>query len=186
MNLRAPIRRFPTQCSPGRCERLVVGELAGYSWTVSRLYGRLLFWWRCTVKKDRASARSLEIEFEAGLREEVTAHAGVALLVETGRRSGVIATTDRVLPAKRNPKGLAQGQMVESLVVLSALGGECLDDFQKLREDQGLEAMVGYELPAPSTVRGWLEQCHDDEAMAERPLQGSFIPRESARLAGLR
>ncbi|MDP2948120.1 MAG: IS1380 family transposase [Chloroflexota bacterium] len=138
------------------------------------------------MKKGQESARSLEIEFEAGLREQVTAHAGVALLVETARRSGVIATADRVLPAKKNPKGLAQGQMVESFVMLSALGGECVDDLQKLREDQGLEVLLGYELPAPSTARGWLEQCHDEEAMAERPKQGSFIPRESARLASLR
>jgi hypothetical protein len=138
------------------------------------------------VKKSRESAKSLEVGFEDGLREEVTAHAGVALLVETGRRSGVISAADRVMPAKRNPKGLAQGQMVESLVLLSALGGECLDDLQELREDQGLEVLVGYEFPAPSTARGWLELCHDEEALAERPMQGSFIPRESARLAGLR
>ncbi len=138
------------------------------------------------MKKAREAAKSLEIEFEAGLREEVTAHAGVALLVETARRSGVIAAADRSLPAKRNPKGLTPGQMVESFVVLSALGGECLDDLQKLRQDQGLEAMVGYQIPAPSTARGWLELCHDEEALAERPLQGSFIPQESSRLAGLR
>lgn len=137
------------------------------------------------MKKGKLSARGLEIEFEGGLREEVTAHAGVALLVEVGRRSGVIATADRVLPAKKNPKGLTQGQLVESFVLLSALGGECADDLGKLRQDQGLEALVGYQLPAPSTARGWLELYHDEEATAERPLQGSFIPRESARLAGL-
>ena len=137
------------------------------------------------MKKEKLSARNLEIEFEGGLQEEVTAHAGVALLVEVGRRSGVIPIADRVLPAKKNPKGLTQGQMVESFVLLSALGGECLDDLQKLREDQGLEAMVGYQLPAPSTARSWLELYHDEEAMDERPLQGSFIPQESARLAGL-
>jgi len=138
------------------------------------------------VKKGRESAQSLEIEFEDGLREEVTAHAGVALLVETARRSGVIAAADRALPAKKNPKGLTPGQMVEAFVLLSALGGECPDDLQKLRQDQGLEVMVGYEFPAPSTARGWLEFCHDDEALAERPAQGSFIPRESTRLTALR
>jgi hypothetical protein len=138
------------------------------------------------VKKGKVSAQSLEIGFEDGLREEVTAHAGVALLVETARRSGVIAAADRALPAKKNPKGLTQGQMVESFVLLSALGGECPDDLQNLRQDQGLEVMVGYEFPAPSTARGWLELCHDDEALAERPKQGSFIPREPPRLVALR
>lgn len=138
------------------------------------------------MKKGKLSATKLEIEFEGGLEEAVTAHAGVALLVETGRRSGVISTADRVLRAKKNPKGLLRGQMVESLVLLSALGGECPEDLEKLREDQGLEAMVGYQLPAPSTARGWLEQFHDEEALAVRPRQGSFIPRESAGLVGLR
>lgn len=126
------------------------------------------------------------MEFEDGLTEEVTAHAGVALLVETGRRSGVMERADQVMPAKKNPKGLGQGQVVESFVLLSALGGECLEDFETLRGDRGLEAMVGYSFPAPSTARGWLERCHDEEAVAQRPQQGSFIPRESAGLEGLR
>jgi len=138
------------------------------------------------VKKDKFSAQSLEIEFEDGLSEVYTAHAGVGLLVEALRRSGVVATTERVLPAKRNPKGLTQGQMVESLVVLSALGGECLDDLEVLREDQGMEAILGYHAPAPSTARAWLEQFHDAAAVAKRPLQGSFIPPESPWLGGLR
>ena len=106
------------------------------------------------MKRGRESAKRLEIAFEDGPREEAAAHAGVALLVETARRSGVIAAADRTLPAKKNPKGLTQGQMVESLALLSALGGECPDDLQKLREDQGLEVMVGHEFLAPSTARG--------------------------------
>jgi hypothetical protein len=128
----------------------------------------------------------VEIAFEGGLQEEVTAHAGVALLVETGRRSGVMALAERVLPGKKNPKGLGQGHMVESMVVLSAVGGQCVDDLQGLREDRGLEAMVGYSLPAPSTARSWLEQYHDEQAVAQRPPQGSFIPEESSGLAGLK
>ncbi len=114
----------------------------------------------------------------------VTAHGGVGLLVETARRSGVMERSDRVLPAKKNPKGLGSGQMVESFVLLSALGGECVDDFETLRVDAGLEAMVGYSFPAPSTARSFLEQFHDEGELAKRPAQGSFIPRESAGLEG--
>jgi hypothetical protein len=76
--------------------------------------------------------------------------------------------------------------MVEVQVALSALGGEYLEDLERLRQDQGLEAVLGYELPAPSTARNWLEQFHDEEAVAQRPVQGSFIPQESSGLAGLR
>jgi hypothetical protein len=138
------------------------------------------------MKKDKFSAGSLEIGFEGGLPETYTAHAGVSLLLEAVRRSGIIATADRILPGKKNPKGLTQGQMVESILVLSALGGECLDDLETLRQDQGLGAVLGYELPAPSTARNWLEQFHDEEALTQRPRQGSFIPLESSWLAGLR
>ena len=107
---------------------------------------------RWAVKKDKVLPNSVGIEFEGGLREEVTAHAGVALFVETGRRSGVMAKADRVVPAKKNPKGLGQSQMAESFALLSALGGECIDDFEKLRQDRGLEALVGYPLPAAEGV----------------------------------
>ena len=68
---------------------------------------------------------------------------------------------------------------MESFVILSALGGECVEDFQTLRADLGLGAMVGYSFPAPSTARSFLERFHDEEAVAKRPGQGSFIPRES-------
>jgi hypothetical protein len=138
------------------------------------------------MRKSKLLPRGLEMEFEGGLEEEVTAHAGVALLVETGRRSGAMEKADRVLPPKKNPKGLGQGQMVESFVLLSALGGECVQDFEQLGADRGLETMVGYSFPAPSTARSWLDRFHEEGALAERPAQGSFIPRESAGLEGLR
>lgn len=36
-----------------------------------------------------------------------------------------------------------------------------------------------------STARQWLDQFHDPQTLVERPAQGSFMPRESARLAAL-
>ncbi len=138
------------------------------------------------MKRSKLTAAVLGMEYEGGLEEEVTAHAGVGLLLEVARRSGVIAAADRALPAKKNPKGLTHGQMVETMVLLSALGGDCIDDLEMLREDRGLAALAGYQLPAPSTARSWLERFHDGDAVAGRPMQGSFIPEESTSLAGLR
>jgi len=129
---------------------------------------------------------ALDIDFAGGLTQEVTPHAGVGLLIELGRRSGVMAAAAKHLPPKKSAKGLGQDQMVEAFVLLSALGGECLDDFEGLRRDYGLAAMLGYHLPAAPTARQWLDQFHDEAALAERPQQGSFIPRETDRLAGLR
>lgn len=120
------------------------------------------------------------------MTEQVTPHAGSALLIDLMRRSGVVASVERHLPVKRSAKGLRQGELVEAFVVLSALGGECLDDFDNLRRDRGLAALLGYDLPAASTARQRLDQFHAPEAVAGRPAQGSFIPAESAGLAGLR
>jgi hypothetical protein len=76
--------------------------------------------------------------------------------------------------------------MVESFILLSALGGDCIDDMKRLRQDKGLVAMLGYTPPVPETARQWLDRFHDEELMLGRPLQGAFIPPESRSLAGLR
>ena len=129
---------------------------------------------------------ALDIDPRGGLTDAVTPQAGVALLIDALRRAGVPAAAERHLPAKRSPKGLGQAQMTEAFVLLSALGGECLDDLDHLRRDMGLAALTGYTLPAASTARQWLDRFHEPELLADRPAQGAFIPLESAGLAGLR
>lgn len=79
----------------------------------------------------------LGVKIVGGLREASTPWAGASLLVELSRRSGLDGMANRVLPAKGSAKGLKQGQTVESLVLLSALGGDCIDDMERLREDEG-------------------------------------------------
>src|SRR3989337_3976216 len=101
----------------------------------------------------RPMPNALDIDLRGGLTDKVTPHAGVALLIDCLRRAGVPAAAERHLPAKRSPKGLGQGQMTEAFVLLSALGGECLDDLDHLRRDYGLAALLGYPLPAASTAR---------------------------------
>jgi len=62
--------------------------------------------------------RDLPLDIRGGLEEVTTPHAGVAGLLELGRRSNVMAAAEKYLPAKQSPKGLGQGEMVESFVVL--------------------------------------------------------------------
>jgi len=129
---------------------------------------------------------SLGVTITGGLTEEATSWAGAALLAELYRKAGVEAAAERALPKKKSSKGLRQGQMVESFVLLSALGGDCIEDMERLRQDEGLESMLGYCPPAPETARQWLDKFHDEQLMKKRPLQGAFIPPESARLVGLK
>ncbi len=110
---------------------------------------------------------SLGAAITGGLREEVTAWAGAAVLAELYRKAGVEAAVERSLPKKKSPKGIRQGQMVEVFVLLSALGGECLEDMERLRTDGGLAALLGYRPPAAETARQWLDRFHDDDLMAQ-------------------
>lgn len=55
--------------------------------------------------------------------------------------------------------------MVEVFLSLSSLGGQCVEDVEKLRQDRGLEALLGYRPPAPEKARQWLDGFHDEALM---------------------
>ena len=133
----------------------------------------------------RRRKSKLSIGLAGGLTSVHTAFAGASLLIETYRQAGIGDQAERVLPQKRSPKGLTPGQMVECVVVGSALGMECLEDIERLRQDQGLSGMLGYQPPAPETARQWLDRFHEEALVADRPQQGTFLPLESSGLAGL-
>jgi hypothetical protein len=128
----------------------------------------------------------LGVKLVGGLKEVSTPWAGASLLIDLFRKLKMDQTADRVLPAKKSSKGLKPGQTVESFVLLSALGGEHVEDMERIRKDGGLAAMLGYRPPAPETARQWLDGFHDEALMVGRPSQGSFIAPESRPLAGLR
>lgn len=134
----------------------------------------------------RKTSALASLKIVGGLQELHTAWAGVTLLVDLLRKLELDQIANKVLPAKKSAKGLTAGQMVESFILLSALGGECLDDMKRLRDDAGLAEILSYQPPAPETARQWLDRFHDETLMQNRPVQGSFIPSESGPLAGLK
>jgi hypothetical protein len=56
-------------------------------------------------------------------------------------------------------------------VVLNAAGGECLDDFERLRADPGLGELIGHEVPSPEAVRKFLYAFHEEEKIQEAKQQ---------------
>ena len=128
--------------------------------------------------------------FVGGMTEEVTPWAGVGLFLEMFRHLQIGALVEQILPVKKSEKGLRHGEMTEALVLMSALGGECLDDFANLRRDEGLRAILGYQLPAPETARQWLDKAHEEPLLkvakekAEQLGFLSYIPAESVYLQG--
>jgi hypothetical protein len=122
--------------------------------------------------------------------DTLTSYGGVPLLVRTCRALGVPASVGRHVHVKKRSRGYDEATMVESLVILHAVGGESLDDLTHLREDAGLPEMVGHQIPSPEAARQLLYQCHDDRLIAAAqaavpPGQVVFIPEETAALAGL-
>jgi hypothetical protein len=124
------------------------------------------------------------------LEESLSSYAGVPLLLRAARSLDVPGSVRRHLKLKQRQRGLDEARYVESFVVLNALGGECLEDFDRLREDAGLKEMLGHEMPSPEAARKFLYQFHEAEKLeqAQRELpagQVSYIPQESAALRGL-
>jgi hypothetical protein len=124
------------------------------------------------------------------LSETLTGLGGIPLLVQTFRSLGVAASVKREVRVKERERGYDEAAMVESFVILNAAGGECFDDFQRLREDAGLSEMIGHALPSPDAARRFLYQFHEESKIEEAKgrRQGeeiAYIPEEAEALKGL-
>jgi len=122
--------------------------------------------------------------------ESLTSWGGVPLLVRAYRSLGLPGSVQRNVRVKQRQRGYDEASVIESFVILNAVGGECLEDFDRLREDAGLAEMLGHELPSPEVARKFLYQFHADErieqAQQQRPLgQITYIPGENEPLQGL-
>jgi hypothetical protein len=123
-------------------------------------------------------------------RETMTSWGGIPLLVRAFRSLGLAQSVKQHVQIKQRQRGYEEASFVESFVILNAVGGECLDDFERLREDSGVAEMLGHEIPSPEAARKFLYQFHDEEKIVEAkqqlPLgQVAYIPGENAALQGL-
>jgi hypothetical protein len=124
------------------------------------------------------------------LEECVTAYAGIPLLLQAARSLEVPRLVKQHLQIKQRDRGLDEAGYVESFLVLNTLGGDCLEDFERLREDEGLAEMLGHAVPSCEAARKFLYQFHDaskvEQAQKELPVgQVSYIAEESAPLRAL-
>ncbi len=123
---------------------------------------------------------------EWGAAEEVTARAGLPLVVETLRALGVDELAQAELPEPKRRRGFTPAQKLEALVTLVAAGGDRVEDIRILSEDRGLERLLGQPLPSPDALLDFLGQFHDPACWAERPAdKKAYVPAESAGLRGL-
>jgi hypothetical protein len=125
---------------------------------------------------------------ERPLQEATSPHAGllsISRVFRSLRLPDVIAAN---LPLRQRQRGFSEAQLIESVVLLQALGGECPEDIHLLAKDACLERGLGYAPPKATAVREFLERFHNEKLEKLRPareVQKSFIFPSSAPVAAL-
>lgn len=112
------------------------------------------------------------------LTEASSPHAGLLATSRAFRALGGPGLVEANLPLRKRNRGFSEAQMVESLILLHTVGGECPEDIRLLTDDPCLERGLGYAVPKVTAVREFLERFHDpalEELRPARAVQKSFI-----------
>ena len=122
--------------------------------------------------------------------EVLTGYGGIPMVVQTLRSMRMPQAIQQHVHIKERQRGYDESTFVESFIVLNAAGGDCLEDFGRLREDSGLAELLGHAMPSPEAARKFLYEFHDEakiEASKDQLCLGdiSVIPEETAALRGL-
>jgi len=124
------------------------------------------------------------------IEEKLTALGGLPLLVQAYRSLEVGVSVKEHIAIRQRDRGYDEPTMVESFVLLNGAGGECLEDFEQLRQDAVLAELIGHGFPSPEAARQFLYAFHEESKIREaqqrrRPDEIAYIPEESKALAGL-
>ncbi len=115
----------------------------------------------------------------------LTSFGGLPLVMETFRALGLPQSIQKHLPLLQRQGKYQETDYVESFVSVFAGGGDCVDDFELLRSDEGLKKL-GLRVPSPEAVRCFLNAFHEEELLGGRLPHQAFIPEETMLLQGLR
>jgi len=147
-----------------------------------------------TMRKERRpspteSALLFEVDSKP-IEETLTAFGGIPLVVQAFRSLGLPKSVREQVQVKERDRGYDEATLVESFVILNAAGGECVDDFKRLRDDTGLADLIGHEMPSPSAALQFLYAFHEEQKIEEAkqqrlPEQIAYIPEENPPLEGL-
>jgi hypothetical protein len=122
------------------------------------------------------------------LHEATSAHAGALSISRAFRALGLPQLIGANLSLRQRQRGFSEAQLIESISLLQAIGGECPEDMHLLKADECLERGLGYELPSVTAVREFLERFHNKDLEKLRPkreVQKSFVFPSSAAVSGL-
>jgi hypothetical protein len=119
-----------------------------------------------------------------GSKVLVTSFGGLPLVMETFRSLGVAQSIKKHLRLHQREGKYQEADYIESFVSVFAAGGDCVDDFEILRQDEGLKK-VGLRVPSPEAARFFLNTFHEEELLQGRLPHQAFIPEETEGLKRL-
>lgn len=138
-----------------------------------------------------------------------TAFAGIMPYLDLFSALGMPAKIDETVSICGN-QGWLDRQVVQTLVLLNLIGGDCVTDVEKLEDDAGLRAMVragefsgmtreqrrnaskrfrggrSRTFPAATQIYSFLESCHNDVDESKRVNGKAFIPTANDHLKSVR
>jgi hypothetical protein len=93
----------------------------------------------------------------AASSQQITAHAGLVLVLELAARLGLPELLDQITVKSRR-RGYTPAQAILALCETLVVGGECLDDVALLRADGAQERLRGHGSPNPTTLGRFLRR----------------------------
>src|SRR2546427_1262802 len=122
------------------------------------------------------------IEDETG--EALTSYSGLPLVLETCEALGLTRLVKQHVHIKQRQRGYSESVYVQSVMALIAVGGNCLEDIERLRSDAGLKLLLG-EMPSAEAVRFFFFGFYDGKLLEGRPEQGAFFATGAEPLRGV-
>jgi hypothetical protein len=122
------------------------------------------------------------------LHEATSPHVGALAISRAFRALSLPELIAANLALRQRQRGFSEAQLIETISLLQAVGGECPEDMRLLIGDECLERGLGYALPSVTAVREFLERFHDqdlEKLRPERQVQKSFIFPSSGPVSGL-
>jgi hypothetical protein len=114
----------------------------------------------------------------------LTSFGGLPLVMETFRALDLSRSIQKHLPILERQGRYREADYIESFISVFAAGGDCVEDFELLREDEGLKKLT-LRVPSPEAIRWFLNAFHEEEALQGRLPHKAFIPEETELLRGL-
>lgn len=140
----------------------------------------------------------------------MTGVGGLGLYLDLASRSGLVGSIEREVCARRGGQGWTDAEVVLSVVLLNLVGGDSVEDLQRLECDEGLCALLSKclsrglsrkgrkemkkrwrkakkrSVPSSSSVFRYLAYFHDEEEERRRVEGKATIVHPSETLKGLR